>query len=167
MLRFALALTLLACGGCSLLNESSMAKRADTYDPGTEVRIRPDRGEVWAKSTGDDKLVLKDAKFGAQRVGELTVDLKRSPVVLAQGKRAQDATELMAQQILLNEQWRLAAVQLVQELRGMAADLAPLIATVRVTEQQQHDTAQQARLEARLEALERLLSATTRPAGGG
>jgi hypothetical protein len=124
---------LLLCPGCALLNESSAAKRADTYDVGTTVEVRAKDGVVRFNSTGDDQFTVKDAQIGDKKIAEMDFKFQRSPVVLAQGQRAKDMTDLMGQQIALNEQWRLAWVQGLQELRGMVAELAPVISAIRAS----------------------------------
>jgi hypothetical protein len=126
-------LLVLLCPGCALLNESSAAKRADTYDVGTTVEVRAKDGVVRFSSTGDDQFTVKDAQIGDKKIAEMDFKFQRSPVLLAQGQRAKDITDLMGQQIALNEQWRLAWVQGLQELRGMVAELAPVISAIRAS----------------------------------
>lgn len=131
-----LATTLLP--GCALLNESSMSRRADTYDVYTELTFNPRTGQIHAKSSGNDSLRIKGAKFGDNSIDELELVFDRGEVVRAQGQRAKDATELMAQQIALNAEWRMALTESLREIRGIAGDLsatlAPILGAARSTQ---------------------------------
>lgn len=124
--------------GCALLNESSAAQRADTYDVFTELQFNPRTGQIKAKSSGNDSLRIKGAKFGDNSIDELELVFDRAAVVRAQGERARDMTELMGQQIQLNAEWRMALTESLREIRGIAGDLssafAPILGAARSTQ---------------------------------
>lgn len=114
-----LVVLVVGLSGCALLNVSSAERRAGTYRPGTEVDVELPSGKVLHfTSTGDDTVTLKDAAFGASHIGELTVVMQRSPVLKAQGDRAQMMETLLGQDVQLNDIWRLTWVQTMQEVSG-------------------------------------------------
>ena len=119
--------------GCALLNESSAAQRADTYDVTTTFTVDPSSGKIRYVSTGDDSLHAEGIEVGGNKIQKIDIEQKRSPVVLAQGQRAKDITDLMGQQIQLNQVWMTATIEALREVRGVVADLAPQIIGLRKT----------------------------------
>lgn len=165
-----LALGVLAvCPGCALTNESPAARRADTYDVATSLKLNPRTGELEYVSTGDDAAQISGLKIGDNSVQEIRISQLRSPVVLAQGQRAKDMTELMGQQIALNAEWRMALTETLTQVRGIAADLAPLALAAqqqRAAARPAETAANTAAFEARIAALETLLRALQSGASG-
>lgn len=119
----------LACSGCAVLNESSAARRAGTYPPGTSASVTwPSGGRMNFESTGNDKVTMKGLKTRAgDAVDEFTMDFNRSDVVLAQGERAKMITELLGQDIEMNRIWGETWIQTLAQVNQLAAQIMPAL----------------------------------------